>query len=51
MGIVLCGGTIVTAVDYYRADLRLAGEQVVAIGNEIRQPEDKVLDVEAASCA
>lgn len=46
MGIVLRGGTIVTAVDYYRADIRMEGEQVVAIGNGVRQPEDKVLDVD-----
>jgi len=46
MGIVLCGGTIVTAVDDYRADLRIEGEQVVAIGNDIRRPEDKVQEVD-----
>lgn len=46
MGIVLRGGTIVTAVDYYRTDLRIEGEQVVAIGNDIRRPKDKVLQVD-----
>lgn len=46
MGIVLRGGRIVTAVDDYRADLRIEGEQVVAIGKDIRRPEDKVLEVD-----
>lgn len=46
MGIVLRGGTIVTAVDYYKADVRMEGEKVVAIGKEIILPEDIILDVE-----
>ncbi|MCC5465832.1 dihydropyrimidinase [Pelosinus baikalensis] len=46
MGIVLRGGTIVTAVDYYKADVRIEGEKIVAIGKEIILPEDIILDVE-----
>lgn len=46
MGIVLRGGTIVTAVDYYKADIRIEGEKIVAIGKEIILPEDRILDVE-----
>nr|WP_255711203.1 dihydropyrimidinase [Pelosinus baikalensis] len=40
------GGTIVTAVDYYKADVRIEGEKIVAIGKEIILPEDIILDVE-----
>lgn len=46
MGIVLRGGTIVTAVDYYKADVRIEGEKIVAIGKKIILPEDIILDVE-----
>ncbi|ATW24839.1 dihydropyrimidinase [Candidatus Formimonas warabiya] len=46
MGIVLSGGTIVTAADYYQADLRMEGEQITAIGHGIRQGSDQVLTVE-----
>jgi dihydropyrimidinase len=46
VGIVLRGGTIVTAVDYYKADIRIEGEKIVAIGKEIILPEDIILDVE-----
>ncbi len=46
MGIVLYGGTIVTAVDVYQADVRIEGERIVAIGYEIKQPGDQVIDVE-----
>ncbi|HWQ43539.1 MAG TPA: dihydropyrimidinase [Desulfosporosinus sp.] len=46
MGIVLNGGTIVTAVDVYQADVRIEGEKIVAIGHEIKQPEDQVINVD-----
>jgi dihydropyrimidinase len=46
MGIVLSGGTVVTAADCYRADVRIEGEQVSAVGHRIRQPEDRVLPVD-----
>jgi len=46
MGIVLAGGTIVTAVDTYQADVRMEGEKIVAIGHEIAQPEDQVIIVD-----
>jgi len=46
MGIVLHGGTIVTAVDTYQADVRMEGEKIVAIGHEIAQSEDQVIIVD-----
>lgn len=46
MGIVLNGGTIVTAVDRYQADVRIEGETIVAMGQDIKQPEDQVIKVE-----
>lgn len=46
MGIVLNGGTIVTAVDVYQADVRMEGERIVAMGHEIKQPEDQVINVD-----
>ena len=46
MGIVLHGGTIVTAADVYQADVRIEGERIVAIGHEIKQSEDQVITIE-----
>ncbi|MHB8074705.1 dihydropyrimidinase [Desulfosporosinus fructosivorans] len=46
MGIVLNGGTIVTAADTYQADVRIEGEKIVAIGHEIKQLEDQVINVD-----
>ncbi|MDR3540225.1 MAG: dihydropyrimidinase [Desulfosporosinus sp.] len=46
MGIVLNGGTIVTAADLYQTDVRIEGERIVAIGYEIKQPGDQVICVE-----
>ncbi|MDP4126920.1 MAG: dihydropyrimidinase [Bacillota bacterium] len=46
MGIVLNGGTIVTAADVYQADVRIEGESIVAIGHEIKQPDDQVINVD-----
>src|SRR5665648_18624 len=46
MGIVLNGGTIVSAVDVYQADIRMEGEKIVAIGHEIKHPEDQVINVD-----
>ena len=45
MGIVLRGGTVVTAVDYYQADVRIEGEKVVALGSGLAQPQDQILNV------
>jgi dihydropyrimidinase len=45
MGILLTGGTVVTAVDTYQADVRLEGEQVAAIGHCITQTGDEMIDV------
>lgn len=45
MGIILSGGTIVTATDYYQADVRLVGEKIVAIGYGIRRPDDEIMSV------
>jgi len=46
VGIVLRGGTIVTAADIYQADVRIEGESIVAIGYEIKQPGDQAIDVD-----
>ena len=46
MGIVLNGGTIVTAIDMYQADVRLEGEKIVALGHNIKQSEDQVIKVD-----
>jgi dihydropyrimidinase len=46
MGMVLHGGTFVTAVDTYQADVRIEGEKIVAMGHEIAQPEDQVIKVD-----
>ena len=46
MGIVLNGGTIVTAADTYQADVRIEGEKIMALGYEIKQPGDQAIDVD-----
>ncbi|HZK56502.1 MAG TPA: dihydropyrimidinase [Desulfosporosinus sp.] len=46
MGIVLNGGTIVTAVDSYQADVRLEDDKIVALGRSIKQPDDQVIKVD-----
>ncbi|MDQ7096976.1 dihydropyrimidinase [Desulfosporosinus sp. PR] len=46
MGIVLRGGTVVTAADVYQADVRIEGERIVALGHEIKQPDDQVINVD-----
>ncbi|MDF2570059.1 MAG: dihydropyrimidinase [Sporomusa sp.] len=43
MGIVLCGGTIVTDADCYQADIRIQGEVIAAIGSKVEQKGDTVL--------
>ena len=45
MGIVLSGGTVVTAADCYRADVRIEGERIAAVGDRIAQPEDRDMPV------
>lgn len=46
MGIVLKGGTIVTAADVYQGDVRIEGEKIVALGHKIKQPDDQAIDVD-----
>ena len=46
MGIILRGGTIVTATDYYQSDVRIEDEKIVAIGTRIGSPEDKIIEVD-----
>jgi dihydropyrimidinase len=46
MGIVLRGGTVVTAADCFRGDVRIEGEKVAAVGNRIGQPDDSILRVD-----
>ncbi|ODA41222.1 dihydropyrimidinase [Desulfosporosinus sp. BG] len=46
MGIVLNGGTIVTAGDVYQADVRIEGERIVTIGHDIKQAEDQMINVD-----
>ena len=46
MGIVLRGGTVITAIDCYRADIRMDNERITAIGLGICQPDDTVIDVD-----
>ena len=45
MGILIKGGTIVTATDCYQSDVRIEDEKIVAIGKEIGSPEDKIIQV------
>jgi dihydropyrimidinase len=46
MGIVLCGGTIVTDTACYQADIRLQGEIIDAVGSQVTQAGDTVLTAE-----
>ncbi|KLU60357.1 D-hydantoinase [Peptococcaceae bacterium CEB3] len=46
MGIILQGGTIVTAGDVFRADLRIEGEKVSAIGLGLETAGDTVYEVD-----
>jgi dihydropyrimidinase len=46
MGIVLRGGTVVTAADRYKADVRVEDEKITAVGNHVTQPEDRILNIE-----
>lgn len=45
MGILLKGGKVITATDSYYADLRIDCEKIVAIGIDIFQNGDEVIDV------
>jgi dihydropyrimidinase len=45
---VLTGGTVITAVDCYQAEVRIEGEKIVAIGQHVRQAED--LQIDAGGC-
>ncbi|OAT86480.1 dihydropyrimidinase [Desulfotomaculum copahuensis] len=46
MGILLSGGTVVTAADCYRADVLMEDGRIVAVGERIGRPEDEVLSVD-----
>ncbi len=46
MGILLKGGTIITATNTYKADLRIEDDKIVAIGKDIHKVEDEVFIVE-----
>lgn len=46
MGIIIRGGTIVTATDYYQGDVRIEDEKIVAIGVGIGSPNDKIIQVD-----
>jgi dihydropyrimidinase len=48
MGIVIKGGKIVTAVDSYLADVRIEGEKIVSIGDNLEKPCDEIIS--AAGC-
>lgn len=46
MGILLRGGTVVTAADCYRADVLIEDGRIAAVGERIGRPEDGVLSVD-----
>ena len=46
MAIVIGNGTIVTASETYRADLRIEGETLAEIGRDLRRPGDELVDAQ-----
>jgi len=48
MATIVTGGTVVTAVDCYQADVRMEGEKIVAIGQHVQQMGD--IEVDARGC-
>jgi dihydropyrimidinase len=48
MGIIIKGGTIVTATECYQGDVRIVHEKIVALGMGIGLPEDEI--IEARGC-
>lgn len=46
MGILLKGGKIITAVDEYYSDIRIEGEKIVSIGNDLEKPGDEIISAE-----
>ncbi len=44
-GILLRGGTLVTAADTYQADILIEGERIARIGRDLRAPAAEVVDV------
>jgi len=48
MATILSGGTIITAVDCYQADVRMEGEKIVAIGQQLCQTGD--VQIDATGC-
>lgn len=48
MAIVLKGGNIVTAVDTYTADVRIVGDKIVCIGDNLGEPGDEIINVQGS---
>lgn len=48
MATTLTGGTIITAVDCYQADVRMEGEKIAAIGQHVQQAGD--IQIDARGC-
>lgn len=46
MGILLKGGKIITAVDEYCSDIRIEGEKIVSIGDNLEQPGDEIISAD-----
>lgn len=46
MGILLKGGKIITAVDEYFSDIRIEGEKIVSIGNDLEKPGDEIISAD-----
>src|SRR5689334_4552113 len=48
MATILTGGTVITAVDCYQADVRIEGEKIAAIGEHLHQAGH--LQIDARGC-
>ena len=48
MATIVIGGTVVTAVDSYQADVRIVGEKITAIGQHVHQAGD--IQIDAKGC-
>ncbi|MBC8016127.1 MAG: dihydropyrimidinase [Sporomusaceae bacterium] len=48
MATIVIGGTVVTAVDSYQADVRIEGEKITAIGQHVHQAGD--IQIDARGC-
>ena len=45
MGILFKNGTVVTSVGMYPADVRIQGEKITEVGQDLCPQDDKVVDV------